>query len=80
MTETNFSVVSNRTRDTEGLETETDLFSSLCSGLNAVLYSDSGTYYVSPASVLEAYRLDTLNYVICVNALFIAYCLSLFQR
>ena len=58
MTDTNLTVVSYRTRDTECLQTDTDSFSSFSSVCAVLLKSDSSTYYISPFCIFKADRLS----------------------
>ena len=67
MTKTYFTMVSNGTRDTESLKTFTDSGGSVSSSSAVFLDSDSCTYDVSPASVLEADRLDLFDLIINVQ-------------
>ena len=64
VSETNFSLVSNGTRDTESLKTFTDRSSSVCSTAAVLLERDRSAYCVSPACVLETDRLDLLYLVV----------------
>ena len=54
MTDTYFTVVSHRARNTECLQTDTDGFGSIGSILAAFLDSDGTTYNISPFCVLKA--------------------------
>ncbi len=60
VTNTYLAVVSHRTRDTEGLQTDTDSLGSVSGVLAAFLQRDSGTYYVSPLGVLKTNTLGLL--------------------
>ena len=77
--DTHLSVVSNRTSDTECLLTDTDSLGSLGSVRTTFLDSDSGTYYVSPASVLETARLSFLTHCIRVDTFSVADSLCIFD-
>ena len=61
MTETYFSLVSNRAGDAEALKTLADCCSSVGSSCSALLESDCATYCVSPLCVLKADWLDAFN-------------------
>ena len=72
VTKTNLTVVGNRARDTERLETDTDSLGSVGSILAALLDSDGSTYHVSPLSVLEADGLSFLASEIRIDTGFLA--------
>ncbi len=80
VTETNLTLVSNRTGDTESLEAFTDSSSSVSSLCAALLDSDSAAYSVSPLSILEADRLDAFNELVYIETLCLTYLSTLFDR
>ena len=61
MSKTYFSVVSNRTWNTESLKTFTDCCSSISSSSTTFLNSDSCTYCVSPACIFKTNWLNLFN-------------------
>ena len=79
MSQTYFTCVSNRTRNTERLKTFTDCSSSISSSSAAFFDCDCSTYCVSPACVLETDRLDLLYLVIYVKACILCDLLSFFN-
>ena len=72
VTETNLTLISNRTRNAECLEAFADCSGSVGSSGAVLLDSDSAAYCVSPLSVLEADGLDLLNFMIDVKTLCLA--------
>ena len=56
--DTNLTVVSNRTRNTECLQTDTDSFCSFSSVCAVLLKSDCSTYHISPFCVFKTDRLS----------------------
>ena len=77
---TYFSVVSNRSRNTESLKSFSDSCSSVSSSLAACLDCDCSTYCVSPCSILKADRLNFLNLVIYIKTSVFCDFLSFFDR
>ena len=61
VTETYFSVFSNRTRDTESLETDTESFSSVSSAFLSGFDCYCSTECISPYSIFKCNRLYTSN-------------------
>ena len=72
MAETNLTVFSNGSGDTESLETDTDSGSSVSSLGAALLDCDSSAYSVSPLCVFERDRLGFFDDLVRINALSIA--------
>ena len=79
MTDTNLTVVSYRTRDTECLQTYTDSFGSISSVFATFLDSDSSTYYVSPLSIFKTDRLSFFTRFIRINSSSFADSVSFFD-
>ena len=79
MSKTYFSVVSNRTRDTECLKTLADCCSSISSLCASFLDCDCSTYCVSPASVLKTDRLNLLHLIIYIQTSIFGNLLRLFD-
>ena len=73
VTETNLTLISNRTGDTESLEAFADCSSSVSSSCAALLYSDSAAYCVSPLCIFKTDRLDALNELIDIQTLCLTY-------
>ena len=63
MPEADFSLISDRTRDTESLKALTDLFSSFRCCPDSRLQSCSRTKRICPDSVLKCDRLNSLDYM-----------------
>src|SRR5574344_1205075 len=79
MTDTNLTVVGNRTGDAEALQTDTDSLGSLGSTLHALLDGDSSTTYVCPLGILKADTLSVLANLVRINTNTIANLISLFD-
>ena len=79
MTDTNLTVVGNRTGDAEALQTDTDSLGSLGSALHTLLDGDGGTTNVCPLGVLKADTLSVLANLVRINADALANLISLFD-
>ncbi len=79
VTETNLSLISNRTGDTESLEALSDSSSSVSSSCAALLYSDSAAYSVSPLCIFKADGLNAFNQLVDVQTLCLGDFSSLFD-
>ena len=77
MTDTYLTVVSYRTRDTEGLQTDTDSLGSVSGVLAAFLQRDCRTYYIRPLGVLKTNTLGLLAGQIRIEAVLLANLVSL---
>jgi len=79
MTDTNLTVVSYRTRDTECLQTDTDSFSSFSSVCAVLLKSNCSTYHISPFCVFKTDRLSFFTRFIRIKSGSFADCVSFFD-
>ncbi len=80
VTDTNLAVVSNRTRDTERLQTLTDIVCCLDSILGFFLQCNGSTNYISPLCVLETDHLCLLASLVRVDASSLANFVCLLDR
>ena len=80
VTDTYFTIVGYRTRNAECLQSDTDSFGCVSRVLATFLEGDSGAYYVSPFSVLEADALGLFASHIRVEAILFAYLVCFFDR
>ena len=78
--DTYLAVVSNRARNAEALQTFADVVGCLYGILCLFLQSDSGTYHVSPLSVLEANHLCLFASLVGVKACSLANLVGLLDR
>ena len=67
VTQTNLSLVCNRTRDAESLKTLADGSSSVSSSAAALLDCDGSTNGVCPLCVFEADRLNALYHLVYIQ-------------
>ena len=75
---TNLTVVGNRTRDAECLQTHADSLCTISSSLAAALDGDGSTANVCPLCILEADTLSVLTHLIRINTCSLANLVSLF--
>ena len=80
VTQTNFSLVSNRARDAECLQTFTDCSSSVSSSAAALLDCDSCANGISPLCVFETDRLNALYHLVYIQASCLGYFSSALNR
>ena len=80
MAKTYLTSISNGTGNTECLKAFADCSSCFRSLSAALLDCDCSTYSVSPASVLEANRLDFLNLLIYIKTSILSDLLCFFDR
>ena len=73
MSETYFTVISYRTRNTECLKSDTDSLGSFSSVLAAFLQCDGCSYYISPFGILEADRLRVFASLIRIKTILLAW-------
>ena len=67
MSKTNFSLICNRSRNTERLKSFSDCCSSISCLCTSLFDCDSSTYCVSPLSVLETDWLNSFNHLVNVK-------------
>ena len=79
MSETYFTVISYRTRNTECLKSDTDSLGSFSSVLAAFLQCDGCSYYISPFGILEADRLRVFASLIRIKTILLANSVSFFD-
>mgnify|MGYP000606311573 CR=1 FL=1 len=79
MADTNFTIVGNRTGDTECLQTDTDSFGSFSSVFATFLQCNGRTYYVSPLGIFETDRLSFFTSFIRIKSGSFADCVSFFD-
>src|SRR5574344_686799 len=79
MTQTYFTILCYRSRNTERLQTYTNSLSAVSCSLAALLQSDSSTNNISPLGILKADALSLLASFIRIQAELVANCVSLFN-
>src|SRR5699024_1138066 len=80
MAQTYFTLVGNRTRDTEGLKALSDGCCSVCGSSAAFLDGDGCACNISPACVLKTDGLDAFDHVVNFQACIFGDLLCFFQR
>ena len=80
VTDTDLSVVCDRTRDAEGLQAETDFLRCVGSCLYTVLNRDCRADDVGPTGIFKTNWLNALYQIVYINPLVIADLLGLFDR
>ena len=79
VSDTYFTVIGHRTRNTESLQTDTDSFGSVGCILASLLQCDGRTYHVSPLCIFEANHLGFFASLVRIQTSFFTDFVSLFN-